>query len=66
MASKAEGNQEQHLRPLREIGVQAVIVPYESVVPPIAQDIPQVIAGAIGAHFGRHGIEEVVDEKYAK
>src|SRR4029077_6348888 len=46
-AAEAEGDEEQHLAALREIGIQAVVIPVESVVAPDANHVSQVISATV-------------------
>ena len=66
IAAKRERHQEQHLHALREIRIEAMIIPVEAVVLPDPQDIPQMIAAAIGADFRRHCIKEVAEGECRK
>ena len=66
MAAEREGYQEQHLGTLRKVGVHAVVIPDEAVMPPVARHVAEVIAGTIGADLGGHGIKEIHDEKSSK
>ena len=62
------GDEEEHLEALRQVGVDVRGDPREAAVAEVAAHQFQVVGAAVGACFGRHGVEEVqrpVDRKYS-